>query len=105
YEATACRPCIVSYRNGAPIRLIELGRVVDSVENDKLAAWFKDQRGIILAIYRQPGTNTIEVVDAVKKLLPTFRIEVPAGISINVMYDRSNTIRESVHDVQVSLIL
>src|SRR5256714_1805205 len=65
YEAAAFRPIIVTYRNGAPIRLSELGRVVDSVENDKLAAWFKDQRGIILAIYRQPGTNTIKVVDAV----------------------------------------
>jgi len=63
--------------------------------NDKLAAWFKDQRGIILAIYRQPGTNTIEVVDAVKKLLPTFRVE-SGRVSINVMYDRSTTIRESV---------
>src|SRR5213076_551745 len=89
----------------APIRLSELGRVIDSVENDKLAAWFKDQRGIILAVYRQPGTNTIEVVDAVKKLLPTFRAEVPAGVSINVMYDRSNTIRESVNDVRFSLML
>src|SRR5437899_8906323 len=105
YEAAAFRPIIVTYRNGPPIRLSELGRVIDSVENDKLAAWFKDQRGIILAIYRQPGTNPIEVVDAVKKPLPTFRVEVPAGISINVMYDRSNTIRESVHDVQFSLIL
>src|SRR2546423_711117 len=104
YEAAAFRPIIVTYRNGAPIRLSELGRVVDSVENDKLAAWFKDQRGIILAIYRQPGTNTIEVVDAVKKLLPTFRAEVPAGVSINVMYDRSTTIRQSVEDVRFSLI-
>jgi len=105
YEAASFRPIIVTYRNGAPIRLSELGRVIDSVENDKLAAWFKDQRGIILAIYRQPGTNTIEVVDAVKKLLPTFRVEVPAGVTINVMYDRSNTIRESVADVRFSLIL
>src|SRR4029077_157878 len=95
YEAASFRPIIVTYRNGAPIRLSELGRVIDSVENDKVAAWFKDQRGIVLAIYRQPGTNTIEVVDAVKKLLPTFRVEVPAGVSINVMYDRSTTIRES----------
>jgi HAE1 family hydrophobic/amphiphilic exporter-1 len=101
YDAAAFRPVIVTYRNGAPVRLGELG----SVENDKLAAWFKDQRGIILAIYRQPGTNTIEVVDSVKKLLPTFRAEVPSGININVMYDRSNTIRESVHDVQFSLTL
>jgi len=105
YEAAAFRPIIVTYRNGAPVRLSELGRVVDSVENDKVAAWFKDQRGIILAIFRQPGTNTIEVVDAVKKLMPTFRAEVPAGVSINVMYDRSNTIRESVEDVRFSLIL
>src|SRR6266568_2064495 len=105
YDAAAFRPVIVTYRNGAPIRLSELGRVIDSVENDKLAAWFKDQRGIILAIYRQPGTNTIEVVDAVKKLLPTFRVEVPAGVSINVMYDRSTSIRQSVEDVRFSLIL
>src|SRR5947209_10443317 len=105
YDAAGFRPVIVAYRNGAPVRLSELGRVVDSVENDKLAAWFKDQRGIILAVYRQPGTNTIEVVDAVKKLLPTFRAEVPAGVSINVMYDRSTTIRESVEDVRFSLIL
>src|SRR6266581_2140650 len=105
YDAAAFRPIIVTYRNGAPIRLSELGRVIDSVENDKLAAWFKDQRGIILAIYRQPGTNTIEVVDAVKKLLPTFRVEVPAGVGINVMYDRSTSIRQSVEDVRFSLIL
>src|SRR6266513_3058692 len=105
YEAAAFRPIIVTYRNGAPIRLSELGRVVDSVENDKLAAWFKDQRGIILAFYRQPGTNTIEVVDAAKKLLPTFRAEVPAGVSMHVMYDRSTTIRQSVEDVRFSLIL
>src|SRR5204862_6960099 len=105
YEAAAFRPIIVTYRNGAPIRLSELGRVVDSVENDKLAAWFKDQRGIILAIYRQPGTNTTEVVEAVKKQLTTYRAEVPAGVSINVMYDRSTTIRQSVEDVQFSLIV
>src|SRR5713101_7305249 len=105
YDAAAFRPVIVTYRNGSPIRLSELGRVIDSVENDKLAAWFKDQRGIILAIYRQPGTNTIEVVDAVKKLLPTFRAEIPAGVNINVMYDRSTSIRQSVEDVQFSLML
>jgi HAE1 family hydrophobic/amphiphilic exporter-1 len=105
YDAAAFRPVIVTYRNGSPIRLNELGRVIDSVENDKLAAWFSEKRGIVLAIYRQPGTNTIEVVDAIKKLLPTFRAEVPTGIDINVLYDRSNTIRESVGDVQFSLLL
>jgi HAE1 family hydrophobic/amphiphilic exporter-1 len=105
YDAAAFRPIIVTYRNGAPIRLSELGQIVDGVQNDKLAAWFKDKRGIVLAIYRQPGTNTIEVVNSVKQLMPTFRAEVPAGIDIHVLYDRSQTIRESVEDVQFSLML
>jgi HAE1 family hydrophobic/amphiphilic exporter-1 len=104
YDAKAFQSVIVTYRNGAPIRLSEVGRVIDSVQNDKLAAWFKDKRGIVLAIYRQPGTNTIEVVNAIKQLLPTFRAEVPSGIDISVLYDRSNTIRESVNDVQKTLI-
>ena len=67
YDAAAFRPVIVTYRNGSPVRLGELGRGIDSVQTDKVAAWFKDKRGIVLAIQRQPGTNTIEVVDAVKK--------------------------------------
>jgi HAE1 family hydrophobic/amphiphilic exporter-1 len=82
YDAAAFRPVIVTYRNGSPIRLGEVGRVIDSVQSDKVAAWFKDKRGIVLAIQRQPGTNTIEVVDAVKKLLPTFRAEVPPSIGL-----------------------
>ena len=105
YDAAAFRPIIVTYRNGSPVRLNELGRVIDSVENDKLAAWFGHKRGIVLAIQRQPGTNTIEVVNSIKNLLPTFRAEVPAGIDIDVLYDRSNTIRASVQDVQHSLLL
>jgi HAE1 family hydrophobic/amphiphilic exporter-1 len=105
FDAAAFRPIIVTYRNGSPIRLEQLGRVVDGVENDKVAAWFGDKRGIVLAIYRQPGTNTIQVVDAVKKLLPTFRAEVPAGISIEVLFDRSVTIRQSVEEVEFTLML
>jgi len=105
FDAAAFRPLIVTYRNGSPIRLEQLGRVIDSVENDKLAAWFKDKRGIVLGIYRQPGTNTIQVVDAVKKLLPTFRAEVPAGVSMQVLFDRSLTIRESVEEVEFTLLL
>ncbi len=105
YTAAAFRPIIVAYRNGSPVRLNELGRVIDGVQNDKLAAWFKDKRAINLAIYRQPGTNTIQVVDQIKKLLPTFRAEVPAGIEIHVLYDRTVTIRESVEDVQFTLLL
>src|SRR5467141_3095606 len=80
-DAKAFRPIIVTYRNGSPVRLQELGSVIDSVQNDKVAAWYKDKRGIVLAIFRQPGTNTIQVVDDVRKLLPTFRAEVPPAIA------------------------
>jgi HAE1 family hydrophobic/amphiphilic exporter-1 len=104
-DAVAFRPVIVTYRNGAPVRLQELGRVVDSVQNDKLAAWFKGKRGIVLAIQRQPGTNTIEVVDNIKALLPTFRAEVPPSVEIQTLYDRSVTIRASVEEVQFTLYL
>ncbi|MFZ0487111.1 MAG: efflux RND transporter permease subunit, partial [Arenicellales bacterium] len=102
-DAAAYRPLIVAYRNGAPVRLRELGRVVDGVENDKAAAWFDGKRGIVLAVQRQPGTNTIEVVDAIKKLLPKFRAQMPAGVNMDVLYDRSESIRESVDEVQLTL--
>jgi len=105
YTAEAYRPIIVAYRNGSPIRLSEVGRVIDGVQNDKLAAWYKDKRSIVLAVQRQPGTNTIEVVDKIRKLLPTFRNEVPAGIDINILFDRSITIRNSVEDVEVTLLV
>ncbi len=104
-DAAAYRPLIVAYRNGAPIRLEQLGRVIDSVQDDKLAAWYGDTRGIVLAIQRQPGTNTIEVVRAIRKLLPSFRAQIPAGVNMDVLYDRSQSIRESVSDVQFSLLL
>jgi hydrophobic/amphiphilic exporter-1 (mainly G- bacteria), HAE1 family len=104
-NAAAFRPVIVTYRNGSPVRLQELGRVIDGVQNDKVAAWFKDKRGIVLAIQRQPGTNTIEVVENIRKLLPTFRAEVPPAIDIEVLYDRSVSIRASVQEVQFTLYL
>ena len=104
-DAAAFRPVIVTYRNGSPIRLQDLGRVIDSVQNDKLAASFNGQRGIVLAIFRQPGTNTVEVVDSVKQLLPTFRAEVPPAIEMQTLYDRSVTIRSSVEEVQFTLYL
>ena len=105
YDAAAFRPVIVTYRNGSPVRLGEVGRVIDSVQTDKVAAWFKDKRGIVLAIQRQPGTNTIEVVDAVKKLLPTFRAEVPPSLGIDILYDRTVMIRASVREVESTLLL
>ncbi len=104
-NAEAFKPVIVAYRGGSPVRLKDLGRVIDGVQNDKVAAWFKDKRGIVLAIYRQPGTNTVEVVDNVRKLLPTFRAEVPPAVSIDVLFDRSVSIRASVAEVQFTLYL
>ncbi len=104
-DAAAYRPLIVAYRNGSPVRLQELGRVIDGVQTDKVASWFNDDRAVVLAVQRQPGTNTIEVVDAIRKLLPVFRSQLPAAVSLNVVYDRSVAIRESVHDVQFTLLL
>ena len=104
-DAAAYRQLIVTYRNGSPVRLGDLGQVVNSVQTDKVAAWYNAERGIVLAIQRQPGTNTIEVVDAIKKLLPVFRAQVPASANINILYDRSESIRDSVHDVQFTLLL
>jgi hydrophobic/amphiphilic exporter-1 (mainly G- bacteria), HAE1 family len=98
-------PLIVAYRNGAPIRLQELGRVFSSVENDKIASWYRDQRSIVLAIQRQPGTNTIEVVDAIKRLLPQFQAQIPASVDFRILYDRSESIRDSVNDVKFTLVL
>jgi len=104
-EAKAYRRLIVAYRNGNPVRLDELGRVMDSVENDKTAAWFIDQRSVILAIQRQPGTNTVEVSDAVKRLLPQISLQLPASVSLHVLYDRSESIKASVADVKFTLAL
>jgi len=105
FNAETFRPVIVTYRNGSPVRLKELGRVIDSVQNDKVAAWFKDKRGIVLAIQRQPGTNTIEIVDRIKSLLPAFRAEVPPSINIDILFDRSVPIRASVEEVQITLLI
>jgi hydrophobic/amphiphilic exporter-1 (mainly G- bacteria), HAE1 family len=104
-NAEAYRPLIVAYRNGRPVRLNEIGRVIDSVENDKTAAWYIEQRSLVLAVQRQPGTNTVEVADAVKKLLPTMQLQLPASVSLRVLYDRSESIDESVTDVKGTLLL
>jgi hydrophobic/amphiphilic exporter-1 (mainly G- bacteria), HAE1 family len=108
-SATQYRPLIVAYRNGSPVRLEQLGTVIDSVEDDKTASWFYTkegtQRAIILGVQRQPGTNTIAVTDAVKNLLPTFRSEIPASVKMDILYDRSDTIRESYKDVQFTMLL
>jgi HAE1 family hydrophobic/amphiphilic exporter-1 len=104
-DATAYRPLIVAYRKGSPVRLGELGTIIDSVENDKVAAWFNDRRSVTLAIQRQPGTNTVEVVDSIKALLPVLRQQIPPSVDVNVRYDRSVSIRDSVRDVKFTLLL
>ncbi len=95
---------IVAWRNGAPIRLEEVAKVEDGVENERIAGWFNAVRSINLAVYRQPEANTIDVVDAVKKRLPDFRQQIPAGIGLQVLMDRSVSIRNSVEAVQTTLI-
>ena len=104
-EASAYRSIIAASRNGFPVRLEDLGRVIDSVENDKIAAWYNQVRAITLAIQRQPGTNTVEVVDAVKELIKKLRAEVPASVSLDLLYDRSVSIRDSVADIKFTLFL
>ena len=109
YDAEAYKPLIVAYRNGSPVRLREIGTAVDSVENDKIAAWYNtagaESRSITLAIQRQPGTNTVEVAAAIKALLPSFRAQIPASVDLNILYDRSESIHDSIEDVKFSMYL
>jgi len=98
-------PMIIAYRNGNPVRLAEVAHVYDGIENDKSAAWYQGERTIYLAIQKQPGTNVVAVVDAVKQLLPTFREQMPAAASLDIRNDRSDPIRESIHDVKVTMLI
>src|SRR5437667_285684 len=104
-RAAEYRPLIVTYRNGAPVRLQELGRVLDSVQNDKIASWVNDTRAISLTVQRQPGVNTVAVVDNIRRLLPDFRLLLPASLKLEILYDRSQSIRASVNDVKFTLKL
>jgi HAE1 family hydrophobic/amphiphilic exporter-1 len=104
-NAAAFSQLIVTYRNGAPVRLQDVAQVVDSVENNRVASWFNGRRSVTLAVQRQPGTNTVAVVDAIRGLMPQFKQQLPASVSLDILYDRSNSIRDSVNDVQFSLLL
>ncbi len=104
-EADEFRPIIVTYRDGRPVRLDELGRVFDSVQNNRTAAWYVNQRAIVLAVQRQPGTNTVKVVERVRELLPSFKDQLPASVDLNVLIDRSETIRHSIDDVKATLLI
>jgi HAE1 family hydrophobic/amphiphilic exporter-1 len=104
-HAASYRDVVVAYRNGAPIKLNEIGRVIDSVENDKIATWFNDARAIVLAVQRQPDANTVEVVDLVRDRLPNLRAQVPPSIELQTLFDRSISIRQAVLDVQETLAI
>jgi hydrophobic/amphiphilic exporter-1 (mainly G- bacteria), HAE1 family len=104
-DAAGFRPLVVAYRNGAAVRLQDLGRVVDAVQDSKAAAWFNGERGIVLAIQRQPGTNTVAVTAAVRAAMARLEAQLPASVNVSVLYDRSETIRKSVDDVKHTLYL
>ena len=104
-NAAQFKTLIVAYRNGAPVRLEEVGNVMDSVENNKAASWFNGRRSVTMAVQRQPGTNTVAVVDAIKALIPQFKQQLPASVNLDILNDRSISIRQSVNDVQFSLLL
>jgi HAE1 family hydrophobic/amphiphilic exporter-1 len=104
-DAAAYRTMIVAYRNGSPVSLGDLGKIVDGVENDRIGNWYDDKQVVTLAIQRQPGSNTIAVVDAVKAKLPALKAQLPGALKLDVLFDRSVPIRESVHDVEFTLVL
>ncbi len=104
-HAADYRDVVVAYRNGAPIKLNQIARVIDSVENDKIATWFNDARAIVLAIQRQPDANTVQVVDLVRQSLPNMRAQVPPSIQMQPLFDRSLSIRAAVTNVQETLAI
>ncbi|EJW12206.1 RND multidrug efflux transporter [Rhodovulum sp. PH10] len=104
-RAADYRNVVVAYRNGAPIKLSDVANVIDSVENDQVASYFNDERAIVLAIQRQPSANTVAVVDAIRERLPSYRAQIPAAIRMEVLMDRSVSIRDAVFDVQETLAI
>jgi len=104
-NAAEFRKLIVSYKNGFPVRLEQIASVVDSVEQTKNLGWYNNTRGVILAIQKQPGANTVAVIDRIQEVLPTYKAQLPGGLHLDILYDRSTSIRESLHDVQFTLVL
>ena len=104
-RAASFRPLVLAYNNGAPIRLQEVANVIDGVENNELAGWSDGKRAIIVSVRRQPGANVIEVAARVKALLPRLQTALPQGVDVNVVSDRTETVRASVDDVQFTLAL
>ncbi|MGD0652154.1 MAG: multidrug efflux RND transporter permease subunit [Verrucomicrobiia bacterium] len=104
-SAAEYRPIVVAYNNGSPVRLGDIGEVIDNVENVRLAGWVGSKPSVIVDIQRQPGANIIQTADRVKALLPRLRASIPPAVKISILTDRTVTIRASVHDVQFTLLL
>ncbi len=104
-KADDYKPIVVAYRDGRPVRLQDLGKVIDGVQDAKTAAWYINRRSIVLAVQRQPGTNTVAVAQSVKELLPKFRGALPAAVDLQILFDRSESIRESVTDVKHTFLI
>src|SRR6267378_2038335 len=104
-DATAFRPLVIAYRNGAPVRLQDLGQVLDDVQDNKSAAWFNGSRAIVLAIQRQPGTNTVAVAARVRTVMQNLKQQLPGSVDLQLRSDRSESIRASLADVQFTLFL
>ena len=104
-SAPEFRQLVVTYKDGAPVRLQDVARVLDDVQDNKTASWFDGARAIVLAVQRQPGTNTVEVGDGVKRTIAALGPQLPASVRIQTLYDRSQPIRDSVHDVKITLFI
>ncbi len=104
-DAASYRPLVVAYRNGAPVRLDQLGNVIDGVQEDKVNNVYNGHEAMVLAVQRQPGTNTVDVVNAVRSLLPQFEQEIPPSIHLGILSDRAQDIKASIHDVKFTLDL
>ncbi|HUE01124.1 MAG TPA: efflux RND transporter permease subunit [Bryobacteraceae bacterium] len=104
-RAAAYRPLIVAYTNGVPVRLEQLGNVIDGVENDKTVAWFNGVRGMLLGVQRQPGTNTVEVVENIKAVLKQLAPQIPPSVKLDIAFDGSVAIKSSIRDVEFTLVL
>ncbi|HRJ72659.1 MAG TPA: efflux RND transporter permease subunit [Terrimicrobiaceae bacterium] len=104
-NAAQFRDLIVSYRAGFPVRLRQIATVVDGVEDEKNLGWYNQTRGVVIAIQKQPGANTVAVIDRIRELLPAYQAQLPGGMKLEILYDRSASIRESLHDVEFTLVL
>src|SRR6201999_2329892 len=105
FEPDKYADLVIAYRNGSPVRIRDIGRAISAGQNELIAGWENNKRAVTLAIQRQPGANVIETVQRIKKMMPVLQASIPAAVKIDVISDRTQTIRASVADVQFTLML